>query len=252
MKEFLGILKNLILLRTSSDKFVWGKAQEYELGSSERWLKENFEILYHRIQSAKAAGEYWPGPGSLVVTEFFVDRYEQWSEFAMDIKDKVVLELGAGPCGALAVWWWIKRRIIIDPLILDYKQVSLHLFERTWYTDDIELHALPGEHFIDRLNCQIDGAIICRNTLDHCDKPMKVLDNIAAYAKSGCYLLLWTDPWHPGGRDEGHSNITSDRNAFEQHISSLGFEILYSFEDVQRPTVNYGCRARKRGALGGE
>ena len=130
--------------------------------------------------------------------------------------------------------------------------MSLRLFGKTWYTDDIELHPLPGEHLIDELNCQIDGAIICRNVLDHCDKPMKVLENIAAYAKPGCYLLLWTDLWHLRGHDEGHSNITLDRNAFEQHISSLGFEILYSFEDGQRHTINYGCHARKRVAVNGE
>jgi len=251
MKEFLGTIKNLILLRASSDKFVWGKAQEYELRSSERWLKDNFESLYPRVQSAKAAGEYWPGPGSLV-TEFFADRYEQWSEFAMGVKDKVVLEVGAGPCGALALWWWIKRRIIIDPLILDYKQISLHLFGKTWYTDDIELYSLPAEDFLEELNGQIDGAIICRNALDHCESPFRVLDNIAAYARPGCQLLLWSDLWHLGSRDEGHSNITSDRNVFEQHISSLGFEILNSLEDVRRPTVNYGCRARKRVAVNGE
>jgi hypothetical protein len=104
MKEFLGILRKLIP-RKSPDEFVWSKAQEYELEASERWLKENFESLYPKIQSAKAGGEYWPGPGSLVVCEFFADRYEQWLEFAMDIKNKVVLELGAGPCEALAQWW---------------------------------------------------------------------------------------------------------------------------------------------------
>ena len=120
MKELLGTLRKLIP-RKYTDKFVWCKAQEYELGASERWLKENFETLYPRIQSAKAAGQYWPGPGSLMVTEFFANHYEQWSEFTVAIKNKVVLELGAGPCGALAIWWWIKRRIIIDPLILDYK-----------------------------------------------------------------------------------------------------------------------------------
>jgi hypothetical protein len=251
MKDFFGTLRKLIA-RIFNHKFVWSKAQDYELRASERWLKENFEGLYPRIQSAKAAGEYWPGPGSLVVSEFFAGRYEQWLEFAMDIKDKVVLELGAGPCGALAICWWIKRRIVIDPLILDYKQMSLRLFGKTWYTDDIELHALQGEHFIDELSCQIDGAIICRNTLDHCESPFRVLDNIAAYAKPGCQLLLWSDLYHPFRHGEGHSNITSDRNAFEQHISSLGFEILHSFQDVQRPTVNYGCRARKRVAVSGE
>jgi hypothetical protein len=72
MKEFLGALRKLIP-RIFTDKFVWSKAQGYELGASERWLKENFETLYPRIQSAKAGGEYWPGPGSLVVSEFFAD-----------------------------------------------------------------------------------------------------------------------------------------------------------------------------------
>jgi hypothetical protein len=130
--------------------------------------------------------------------------------------------------------------------------MSLRLFGKTWYTDDVELRPLLGGHSIDELDCQIDGAIICHNNLDHCESPFRVLDNIAAYAKPGCQLLLWSDLWHPRGHDEGHSNITSDRNAFEKHISSLGFEIVHSLEDAQPSTVNHRCRARKRVTVSGE
>ena len=122
------------------------------------------------------------------------------------------------------------------------------LYKRTWYNDDLELYAHPAEDLISELVGAIDGAIMCRNTLDHCADPMRVLENIAAYAKPGCYLLLWTDLWHLHGHDEGHRNITTDKEGFKKSIRDLGFEILYSFDGVRQDgsTIEYGCRARKR------
>ena len=245
MGRFLEILRRFASSIGIKD-FNWSEAQEYELRNSQCWLKENFESLFPMIEAARQRSELWPGPLDLVVKEFFAARREEWMEFATYIKDKTCLEVGAGPCGALAIWWWVKRRIIVDPLIAEYKRISLELFERTWYTDDIELYAQPAERFIAELSNRIDGAIICRNTLDHCEKPMLVFRNMAAYAKAGCHLLLWTDLWHLKGHNEGHRNITKDKEAFERKVRDLGFEILYSFEDVQRPTINYGCHARKR------
>lgn len=230
------------------ERFDHRRAQKYELRFSENWIKENFESLYARLKEAKAQGERWPGPLELVVKEFFAGCLRDWGEFAALVEGKTCLEIGGGPCGALAIWWWIKRRIIVDPLVQQYKQISLQLFERSWYTDDLELYAQPAERFIPELSSAIDGAVICRNMLGHSERPMLVLENIAAYAKPGCYLLLWTDLWHLKGHNEGHRNITKDRKGFERKIKDLGFEILYSFNGARQDgsTIDYGCRARKR------
>lgn len=245
IRRFSGIIRGFAA-KVGLESFVWSKAQEHEIGSSERWIKENFESLFARIETVKASGEHWPGSLDLLIHEFFNGQKEEWSEFAAYISDKTCLEVGAGPCGALVGWWWVRRRIVIDPLVTEYRRITLELFERTWYTDEIELLALPGERLVGELVGMIDGAVICRNTLDHCENPMSVLENIAAYCRPGCYLLLWTDLWHPGGHGEGHRNITKQKDTFQRSINDLGFEILYSFEDVDRPTINYGCRARKR------
>ncbi len=95
------------------------------------------------------------------------------------------------------------------------------------------------------LENQIDGVIVCRNTLDHGEYPYKVLDNIGKYAKRGCYLLLWTDLYHTGGHDAGHRNITNDRDAFRDYIVKLGFRIIRGFAKTGRDTINYGCTAIK-------
>jgi len=240
----LSAFRSRILQKMGVQRFAWSAAQQYEQQHSERWIQENFETLFARIEAARRAREI--SCGSLLVSEFFSNDDGRWLEFARNVQDKTCLEVGAGPCGELAHWWWLKHRFVIDPLAAEYKRVSLQLFQRTWYTDDMRLYSQPAERVIDELRGAIDGAIVCRNTLDHCDNPFLVLSNIAAYAKPGCQLLLWTDLWHPSGHDAGHRNIIREKKAFEQQLNALGFDILYSFEDRERPTINYGCRAKKR------
>ena len=231
----------------SDELFDHKKAQQYEIGSARNTLIKNFKKWYSKIESVKANKEMWPGFGELKVNGFYGDSQETWMEFAKYIEGKTCLEIGPGPCGSLASRWWVKRRILIDPLIEEYNRITLELFQKSIYTEDMELYAQPAEKLIPSLVGIVDGAIICRNALDHLSDPMLVLKNIAAYAKSGCYLLLWTDLWHLGSRDAGHRNITEDKEGFKKNIMDLGFEILYSFDGVRQDgsTIEYGCRARK-------
>lgn len=223
------------------------RAQEYEIEFGERLIKENFENLWAEIEATKAQGDWWPGHGELEINGFYAGQSKQWRELAAHVEGKTCLEIGPGPLAALVAWWWVRRRIFIDPLTEEYKRISLKHFKRTWYTDDLELCAQPAEDLIPELLGAIDGAIICRNVLDHRADPMLVLENVAAYAAPGCYLLLWTDLWHLRGHDEGHRNITKDNEGFEKRIRDLGFEILYSFDGVRQDssTIDYGYRARK-------
>ena len=253
MKRLLSKLKRFAHYM-GPERFDHREAQDYELRSSERFIRKNVDDLYFQIVKAKAQGERWPVPLEMVINEVFAGSRVEWGDFADYVKGKTCLEIGAGPCGALAVWWWIQRRIIVDPLVEEYKQISIDLFKRSWYTDDIELYAQPAERFIHELSSAIDGAIICRNALDHSEDPLLILENIATYAKSGCYLLLWTDLWHLKGHDEGHRNITKDRQAFEKKVTDLGFEIKHSFYDVRGDgsTIEYGCCARKSSVTNGK
>lgn len=227
-------------------KFDHSKAQNFEKRSSEKWLKKNFKPITEQIQLAKNEGRYWAGPGNTTVNEFFNGSVTDWEKFAASLSDKKCMEIGPGPCGALCIWWWIKTKIMIDPLILEYRDLHLKMFKETLYTDDKKMFPNNAEIRIQELVDEIDGAIICRNALDHSENPMQILQNISKYAKPGCYLLLWTDLWHLDGHDEGHRNITKDRVKFEENLKDLGFEIEHTFEDKGRHSINYGCRAMKK------
>lgn len=226
--------------------FSWRAAQEYELGHSRRWISDNFESLFGRMQTAGDTGERWPGPHRLVMKEFFAGDLEEWREFAEHISGRTCLEVDAGPRGALAIWWWARRRIVIDPLVEEYKRLCLSMFGKSWYGEEIELYASPVENFIKELAHTIDGAIICRNTLGHREDPMAVLQSISDYAAPGCVLLLWTDLRHPKGRDAGHRNITKDSAGFERVVITRGFDVLRAFADHDRATINFDCCATKR------
>jgi hypothetical protein len=230
----------------SFSNFDHSRAQKYEIESSEEWLNENFLLVKERLIKSRANGKYLTGPGDAILSEFFNNSITKWEEFALLIQEKTCLEVGPGPCGALCMWWWIKKAIFIDPLIFKYRDIQLRIFNDTFYTDEMKLFEKNAEILIPELVSKIDGAVICRNALDHCENPQAILHNISKYAISGCYLLLWTDLWHKYGHNEGHRNITKNKANFEADIIGLGFEILHSFENKNHYTINYGCLAIKK------
>jgi hypothetical protein len=220
-----------------SDDFDHVAAQKYELNHSRMWLKDNFKRLYPDITD-KARQR------AVVSEEFFTDR-ESWEKFISHIEGKTCLEIGSGPAGALTRWFWAGKRVIVDPLANQYKQLSLEMFGKSWFTDDMELVSAPAEDIIPALVGKVDGVIVCRNALDHCARPMDVLATFEKYAVPGCYLLLWSDLWHLHGHNEGHTNITQDVEAFKADIAKLGFRIDHSFKNTEQETLNYGCTAIK-------
>lgn len=236
-------IRNKIIL----PKFDHHKAQEYEANQAKLWIKDNFTLLYQQITSSVAGKKRWPGPENLVVKEFFNNSMDEWDLFAEFIADKSCLDIGCGPCSLLCIWYWVQTKIVIDPLVSQYDNTAKELFGKSWFGDDIKKYSCFGEEYISELENKIDGAIVCRNALDHCDKPYKILDNISSYAKSGCYLLLWTDLYHKNGVDDGHSNITKSLADFETYLKKLGFEIVRQVGNIRpdESTINYGCLAKK-------
>jgi len=236
----LGSIKKILynLTLTNDDEFDHSKAQIYEMKSGSKWLDDNFEIFYEDICDRKRQKH-------VVFDEFFKSNY-QWNKFIKYIENKICLEIGSGPMGMVNRWYWAKKRIIIDPLVSDYKKLSIKKFGKSLFTNDIILYPQNAEIYIPRLSNKIDGAIVCRNTLDHCENPVGVIQNISEYAKVGCYLLLWSDLYHKKGHDAGHRNITKSKTEFESLITKGGFEIQHKFSAYKRNTVNYGCLAIKK------
>ena len=181
----------------------------------------------------------------MFLTNFFKNNY-QWNEFVKHIENKTCIEIGSGPAGALIKWCWTKKRIIIDPLVSEYKRLSIKKFGKSLFTEDMILYSQNAEMYIPHLRNKIDGVIVCRNVLDHCENPIKMFENMAKYAKNGCYLLLWSDIYHKKGHNEGHTNITKSKAKFENLIKKSDFKIQYKFSLGKRNTINYGCVAIKK------
>ncbi len=201
-------------------------------------MDDNFKRVYRDVSDRKKQKH-------VVSNEFFKNGY-LWNKFVKYIENKTCLEIGSGPAGALIRWYWTKKRIIIDPLASEYKRLSIEKFGKSFFTDDMMLYSQNVEIYIPHLGNTIDGTIVCRNILDHCENPNKVIENMAKYAKNGCYLLLWSDIYHKKGHNEGHTNITKSKVMFENIIKKNDFEIQYKFSLGKSDNINYGCVAIKK------
>ena len=234
----LSNIKKKLINSKDNKKFDHSKARIYEISYASKWLDNNFERV-HRDVSDKKKQKH------VVSDEFFKNNY-QWNKFVKHIENKTCLEIGSGPAGALIRWYWTKKRIIIDPLASEYKRLSIEKFGKSFFTNDIIIYSQSAETYIPHLCNKINGVIVCRNVLDHCKSPIKVIENMAKYAKNGCYLLLWSDIYHKKGHDEGHTNITKSKIKFENLIKKSDFKIQSKFSLSKRGTINYGCVAIKK------
>lgn len=226
-------------------EWAFKSAQWYELISAKGSINRSFAELIVALDTAKAAGNLWQGPNDL----FFGGDEALFRGFVEHVRDRSCLEIGAGPYGYLSPCYWIKRRVVIDPLVDQYREHQMRSFGRTFWTPEIETHALPAEQIVPQLCGAIDGAIICQNSLDHGEDPLAVLNAISEYAAPGCFLLFWTDIWHIKGTDIGHRNITRSQEVMPKILSGLGFSIVRTSITHRKPnahTIEYGCLARKR------
>src|SRR5207302_10245020 len=176
----------------------------------------------------------------IVLNEFFAGDRLVWDQFVHSVRGRVILDVGSGPVPIPALWPSGSQNHVIDPLAEAYDAGLRKHFGRSWF-DGMVLHSVNAECNLAELNGKIDGAIVCRNCLDHCAEPYLVLANLASYAASGCHLLLWTDLHHPGGRDQGHRNITADVEGFRRLVENLGFYIQRETpESSDRKAVSFG------------
>jgi hypothetical protein len=238
-------------IETSSEQslFMYSFAQKVQMQHAQTWLNNNFykeyDIICRSIELYMATGTLSIGRKQSL-PEFFQGKEALWQAFVQHVIDKNCLEIGSGPCGFANYWHFIHKWHVIDPLANEYKQMMMKLFGKTWWWHWIQVHAQGAEKQLPELVGRINGVIVCRNTLDHVDDPLEVMNNIARYAAPGCKLLLWSDLYHLNGHDEVHRNVCRSRNLFKAIINNRGFVIEYETPMFRNgETMEYGCVAHK-------
>ncbi len=223
------------------------QAQRYERDSAENCMQSDFRALYSRFEEAKREGSLWHG----ATDQWFQNDTALWKKFVEQVRNRHCLEIGSGPYGYLSFCHWIKNRYVIDPLVDFYRTKQLELTGSTLFTDDIKTFGVRAEQLIHGLVGKIDGFVVCRNCLDHCEDPLTILNNISKYSIPGSYLLFWTDLWHLDGTDEGHTNITKSPEMMDLIFEGLGYSILKRSNPVREASnyLEYGILARRERSL---
>lgn len=224
-------LHRMLSRSSAAGPFDHGRAQAYEFASARRRMDEDYVDLLGHVRGAQRQGSLWHSADD----QFFVGNEELWGRFVEHVRSRKCLEIGSGPFGYLAPCNWMSDRVIIDPLVDQYREYQIKLAGDTLFTKDVVTYARPAESLVPELVGQVDGCIVCRNALDHCEDPLTVVHNVGLYAGSGAYLLLWTDLWHLTGLDEGHRNITRSIGAFDALLKGLGFEIIQKGTSIRKP-----------------
>lgn len=225
-------------------KKTWNSSQKYELEHAIDFMNgSTFRALHGELTSGRlrVSGGY---RDPLMLQEFFGGNPPEFDEFLSHIEGRVCLDIGPCTMSQIAGWDVAKERIAIEPLlepIVLWQETNLG---KSAY-DGFRNYAKPAEVLVAELVLAIDGAIVCRNMLDHTPSWPFVLANISSYAVPGCKLLLWTDLDHRGTDDEGHYNITSDVSAFRRLVEQLGFNVIREYTAVQRHELNWGCLAER-------
>ncbi|KZE34089.1 hypothetical protein IMF23_04245 [Chelatococcus daeguensis] len=232
-----------ILADRKGSGFDHSVAQAYEIDSARKTIEEAFPRIIKTYDEVVAQGGLWQGAND----EWFRGDEEAFRRFVDHVRNRKCLEIGSGPFGYLSPCYWIKDRVIIDPLIDQYRRIQIEMIGRTLFVPEITTYSAPAEPIIPDLVGAVDGAIICRNAIDHAEDPLAVLHTMATYAAPGCYLLFWTDIWHYPKPDEGHQNITKRPAVIDALIRGLGFEPIHTAETLRGPDegLEYGCLARK-------
>ena len=222
----------------------WNAAQEYELKHATKFMKKEF---FSGLIEQFKRGELHSSTGwvsEIFLKEFFDNDKSAWEAFLASVQGKVCLDVGPSVFSPLATWDGVGEAIAIEPLGDKIVALQKELFGCSAF-DGMTLKAVGADVLLPELEGRVDGAIYCRNMLDHTPEWPVVLDNLGRYAAPGCRLLLWTDVDHRGKEDAGHFNICKDASLFKTLVERRGFSVLREFCDQGRAAVNWGCTAVK-------
>lgn len=224
---------------------TWEISQNYELEHAIVFMDTpDFRDLansFHRGDCNMSNGF----ANELTLREFFGSSRAEWDKFVAHLAGKNCLEIGPCVLSPLAAWDVAAERHVVEPLLPPIEKwqrenLGFSLFE------GLQNHPDGAEKLIPELVGKIDGAIFCRNCLDHTPHWPFILSNMSQYAAPGCALMLWLDLDHRGVADEGHYDITTDPPSFKRLVESLGFDVVREYEDKDRFELNWGCYAVKR------
>ena len=222
----------------------WSGSQQYELEHAIGFMQSD---MYRRQHQDLISGRMTMSNGyfnELILGEFFENSKVELGEFVEHVRGRSVLDIGPCVMSPLATWDVASERIAIEPLFPPIEDWQKKNLGGSAY-EGMTVFSEPAEKLLLPLTGKIDGAILCRNMLDHTPRWPFVLSNIAAYAAKGCRLLLWTDLDHGGEADDGHYDITPDEAAFRRLVIQLGFSIVREYRHEDRIEKNWGCFAIK-------
>lgn len=209
------------------------KAQQFELDWQRGYIKQEFGKEHEAWLKRKENNEVG------LFANHFIEDAGLRDIFHKHSIGKTAVEFGCGSFPQLKEAWNIENRIIIDPLAGDYDEWEKSCFDGLTFFEGLKIYSQNAEIIIPELVNKVDGFILCRNMLDHSDKPFEILDAICEYAARGCYLMLWSDIFHVGGGGVGHGDITKDTNAIPNYLKVKGFDWL-----CETPKVRVGGEAR--------
>ncbi|MFN7906413.1 MAG: hypothetical protein ACK5P5_14625, partial [Pseudobdellovibrionaceae bacterium] len=175
-------------------KKTWGVSQAYELKHAIGFMQEpHFGALFKDHISGKlnVSTGY---KDTIILNEFFAGENQdvEWKKFLEHISGKICVDIGPCVYSPLATWDVAGKRIAIEPLFEPIDRWQKQHLGRSVF-ENLTCYSTGADEFIPELFNKIDGAIYCRNMLDHTPNWAFVLSNIASYAIPGCKLLLWND-----------------------------------------------------------
>lgn len=223
---------------------TWEASQRYELEhaivymDSPQFRSHHADLVSGKLNVSSGYRD------QLMLREFFGDSSADFEHFLSHVKARVSLDIGPCVASQIAGWDVAAVRYAIEPLLDPIVEWQKSKLNGSAYEGMVGF-ARPAEELIGDLVGKVDGAIVCRNMLDHSPHWPFVLSNISSYAAQGCKLLLWTDIDHRGTADEGHYDITSDARAFRRLVEQLGFRVIREYSAAAREELNWGCFAER-------
>lgn len=224
----------------------WESAQKFELDHAIGFMQQDFFRELHRDTVSGKLKISTGYVNELMLKEFFGGDLAAWKGFTAFIGGKACLDVGPCVYSPLACWDTASQRYGIEPLFEAVDRWQKANLGHSAF-DGMKVFTEPAEQTIPELVGRIDGAIVCRNMLDHSPHWPFTLVNISRYARPGCKLLFWTDLVHSDVElNEGHFDITSDLGSFKNLIEMMGFKVIQEYSDAAPGReLNWGCYAEK-------
>lgn len=180
-------------MKGRSELSFWTDHWDRELREGRLWGKNTLKLSGDETVAGDYLGRRWQQARAEVRRVLEEAAISDDDFFA----GKDVLDIGPGCVGFPDAAALVARRSFgLDPIAGDYRAAGLLLD-----SDAIYLPA-PAER-IPLLSDTID-AVVCRNSLDHVDRPRTVLAEIARVLRPGGTLILNVDLDHPASPTEPH------------------------------------------------